>query len=176
MNGASAVAYENAERTLQIALCSGNQDPKVRIGWRKEPRDHRRVRGLLEIRSRRQAVFFRRLNGSFPVTTDPILEKFKFTNAYRILDRTTQYLVREVIMKGEQSSLELFFRILLFKLFNKIETLPSCPSAPADSPFVLGARCENKWHTDSCPWRLDGTSIATASRYTGLSFIWSSKR
>jgi hypothetical protein len=70
----------------------------------------------------RQAVFFRRLNGSFPLTTDPILGKFKFTNAYRILDRTTQYLVREVITKGEQSRTELFFRILLFKLFNKIET------------------------------------------------------
>jgi hypothetical protein len=70
----------------------------------------------------RQAIFFRRLNRAFPVTTDPILEKFKFTNAYRILDRTTQYLMRHVIMEGEQSRPELFFRILLFKLFNKIET------------------------------------------------------
>jgi len=70
----------------------------------------------------RQAVFFRRLAGLFPLTTDPIISKFKFTNAYRILDRTTQYLVRNVIMKGEQSPNELFFRIVLFKLFNKIET------------------------------------------------------
>lgn len=70
----------------------------------------------------RQAVYFRRLNGTFPATADPVLGKFKFTNAYRILDRTTQYLVRNVITEGEQSLPELFFRILLFKLFNKIET------------------------------------------------------
>jgi hypothetical protein len=70
----------------------------------------------------RQAVFVRRLNGIFPATTDPIIGKFKFTNAFRILDRTTQFLVQNVIQKGEQSASELFFRILLFKLFNKIET------------------------------------------------------
>jgi hypothetical protein len=70
----------------------------------------------------RQAVYFRRLNGIFPATADPVLGRFKFTNAYRILDRTTQYLVRNVIKEGEQSPPELFFRILLFKLFNKIET------------------------------------------------------
>ena len=70
----------------------------------------------------RQAIFVRRLNGTLPATMDPILRKFKFTNAFRILDRTSQYLVREVIMKGGQSEQDLFFRILLFKLFNKIET------------------------------------------------------
>ncbi len=39
-----------------------------------------------------------------------------------MLDRTSQYLVGEVIQKGDQSPAELFFRILLFKFFNKIET------------------------------------------------------
>ena len=64
----------------------------------------------------RQAVYFRRLTGAHPITTDPILAKFKFTNAYRVLDRTTQYLLREVIMKGEQSARrELFFRILVLQ-------------------------------------------------------------
>jgi hypothetical protein len=70
----------------------------------------------------RQAIFFRRLNGIAPVTDDPILSKYKFTNAYRILDRTTQYLLREVIARSEQTPAELFFRIVLFKLFNKIDT------------------------------------------------------
>jgi len=70
----------------------------------------------------RHSVFQRRLRGVTPVTEDPVLAKFKFTNAFRILDRTTQYLVREVISKGDQSATELFFRIVLFKLFNKIET------------------------------------------------------
>ena len=70
----------------------------------------------------RQGIFVRRLEGTQPVTTDPILGKFKFTNAYRVLDRTTQYLIREVISRGDQSAPELFFRIMLFKLFNKIGT------------------------------------------------------
>jgi len=71
----------------------------------------------------RQLIFFRRLQKqSFPWTDDPILQKFKFTNAYRVLDRVTQFLVRNVIYSGKQSSQEIFFRVILFKLFNKIET------------------------------------------------------
>jgi hypothetical protein len=57
-----------------------------------------------------------------PLTADPILLRHKFTNAYRAADRVSQYLIREVIYKGEQSAEELLFRIFLFKLFNKIET------------------------------------------------------
>lgn len=88
-------------------------------------RDHQITqvfRAYWHFAAERQAIFFRRLNGIVPVTDDPILSKFKFTNAYRILDRTTQYLLREVIGRGEQTSAELFFRIVLFKLFNKIDT------------------------------------------------------
>src|SRR5262249_458104 len=45
-----------------------------------------------------------------------------FTNVYRAADRVSQYLIRNVIYEGEQSCEEVFFRTLLFKLFNKIET------------------------------------------------------
>jgi hypothetical protein len=72
--------------------------------------------------SERHTIFRRRLKDIWPVTDDPVLAKFKFTNAYRVLDRTSQYLVGEVIQKGDQSPSELYFRILIFKLFNKIET------------------------------------------------------
>jgi hypothetical protein len=70
----------------------------------------------------RHLVFLRRLQETWPVTNDPILLKYKFTNAYRVLDRTSQYLIGEVIQKGDQTPVELFYRTLLFKLFNKIET------------------------------------------------------
>ncbi len=71
----------------------------------------------------RQAIFFRRLRGSEPPWThDPILGTYKFTNVYRASDRVSQYLIRGVIYEGEQSLNEVFFRIVLFKLFNKIET------------------------------------------------------
>jgi hypothetical protein len=70
----------------------------------------------------RQEIFFNRIGGMSQLTTDPILLKYKFTNAYRAADRVSQYLIREIIYKGDQNPDELLFRILLFKLFNKIET------------------------------------------------------
>ena len=71
----------------------------------------------------RQEIFFRRWRGqALPWTTDRILAEFKFTNAYRASDRVSQYLIKEVIYKGDASEEEIFFRTILFKLFNKIET------------------------------------------------------
>lgn len=70
----------------------------------------------------RQAVFFRRIEGAVPLTTDPILAKHKFCNAYRASDRVSQYLIRNVIYRHDQSPDEIVFRTLLFKQFNKIET------------------------------------------------------
>ncbi|MCD4823782.1 MAG: hypothetical protein K8S55_04195 [Phycisphaerae bacterium] len=71
----------------------------------------------------RQAIFYRRMCGTTgPWTTDPIFQEFKFTNAYRASDRVSQYLIKKVIYSGDQSRDEVFFRTILFKLFNKIET------------------------------------------------------
>lgn len=71
----------------------------------------------------RQEIFFRRWQGQgLPWTRDPILSEFKFTNAYRASDRVSQYLIKEVIYKGDKSEEEVFFRTILFKVFNKIET------------------------------------------------------
>lgn len=73
----------------------------------------------------RQSIFFRRLAGEpGPWTMDPILARHRFTNAYRAADRVSQYLIREVIYGPNRSMAphEQLFRVLLFKLFNKIET------------------------------------------------------
>ncbi len=71
----------------------------------------------------RQNIFFRKLEGQFaPWTDDKILGTYKFTNAYRVADRVSQYLIRNVIYSGEQSPKEVFFRIILFKIFNRIST------------------------------------------------------
>jgi len=71
----------------------------------------------------RQEVFFKRWkNARPPWTSDAILSEYKFTNAYRASDRVSQFLIKDVIYQGEQSEEELFFRTILFKLFNKIET------------------------------------------------------
>lgn len=73
----------------------------------------------------RQKVFFKRLEGHPPPwTEDEILRAYKFTNAYRASDRVSQYLIRSVIYRDDlpDDCDEVFFRILLFKLFNRIET------------------------------------------------------
>lgn len=71
----------------------------------------------------RQKIFFARVTSqSSPWTVDPILLEYKFTNAYRASDRVSQYLIRKVIYNDEKDINEVFFRIILFKLFNKIET------------------------------------------------------
>jgi len=71
----------------------------------------------------RQSIFFKKFgNLSPPWTSDPILQRYKFTNAYRVLDRVSQFLIKNVIYNGSQASNDVFFRIVLFKLFNKIET------------------------------------------------------
>lgn len=73
----------------------------------------------------RQEIFFKKFEGAKgALTDDSILAKYKFTNAYRASDRTSQYLIRRVIYRDDlpSSAEEVFFRIILFKLFNKIET------------------------------------------------------
>lgn len=73
----------------------------------------------------RQRVFFNRLDHRPPPwTQDPVLRTHKFTNAYRASDRASQYLIRSVIYRSDlpDDAAEVVFRILLFKLFNRIET------------------------------------------------------
>ncbi|KAI0091725.1 hypothetical protein BDY19DRAFT_642348 [Irpex rosettiformis] len=71
----------------------------------------------------RHAIFRKRLSGlPQPWTQEPILEQFPFTNVFRVLDRNSQYILRNVIRKGSQALNDMFFRVLLFRTFNKIET------------------------------------------------------
>lgn len=73
----------------------------------------------------RHAIYERRLtNPTGPWTTDTILNKYRFTNTYRAADRVSQYLIGNVQYRPDRSQApaELFFRTLLFKIFNKIET------------------------------------------------------
>ena len=73
----------------------------------------------------RQALYLRRLSGAHaPWTADSILRSYRFTNAYRAADRVSQYLISEVQYRSDrlQSTDEVVFRTLLFKIFNRIET------------------------------------------------------
>src|SRR5690242_19804209 len=73
----------------------------------------------------RQRIFFNRLERRPPPWTyDPVLRAHKFTNAYRASDRVSQYLIRRVVYRADLPSdpVEVVYRTLLFKVFNKIET------------------------------------------------------
>jgi hypothetical protein len=71
----------------------------------------------------RQRIFRCRAEGLPPPwTADPILQAHKFTSVYRAADRVSQYLIRDVIYAGPQDPCEVLFRVLLFKVFNRIDT------------------------------------------------------
>lgn len=71
----------------------------------------------------RQRLFRARLARTpDPVSSDPILSTFRFTNAYRASDRVSQYLIRHVIYDRRRGFRDAFARTLLFKIFNRIET------------------------------------------------------
>ncbi len=72
----------------------------------------------------RQNIFWQKLKCMpLPWTKDPILQEYKFCNSYRVNDRVSQYLLKNVIYNGKKYSDEdMLFRIILFKLFNKEST------------------------------------------------------
>jgi hypothetical protein len=72
----------------------------------------------------RMSIFWRKFyQDSSPWTDDNILLTNKFTNVYRSCDRVSQYLIRNVIYgSGNFNDRDVLFRILIFKIFNKIET------------------------------------------------------
>ncbi|RED11764.1 nucleotide kinase domain-containing protein [Parasphingopyxis lamellibrachiae] len=74
----------------------------------------------------RQQIFAKRLKGTNDpaLTDDSVLCMYRFTNSYRASDRVSQFLLRNVIWNSKQewSDEDVFYRTLLFKLFNKIDT------------------------------------------------------
>ncbi len=74
----------------------------------------------------RMDIFWKRYeNKNYPFSNDFIFINYKFTNVYRSTDRVSQYLIRNVIYNERNSWLneeDILLRILLFKIFNKIET------------------------------------------------------
>ncbi|MFE1947111.1 nucleotide kinase domain-containing protein [Streptomyces massasporeus] len=51
-----------------------------------------------------------------------MLARHRFTNCYRAADRVSQALITDVIYQGPQDWEDVFFRTLLFKIFNKEST------------------------------------------------------
>lgn len=69
----------------------------------------------------RQNIFLKKKAGlPAPWTDDKILQDYKFCNSYRVNDRISQYLLKNIIYNGKKyDDKDIIFRIILFKLFNK---------------------------------------------------------
>jgi hypothetical protein len=71
----------------------------------------------------RQRMYLRRSAGApGPWSDDPVMASYRFTNAYRVLDRVTQTLLHDVIRPGPHGPEDVVVRVLLFKLFNRTAT------------------------------------------------------
>ena len=84
----------------------------------------------------RQNVYFNRLESKpKPWSQDKILNRYRFTNAYRAADRVSQYLIKEIQYSPERSTRpdEVFFRTILFKIFNKADTWEAIEKANGQS-------------------------------------------
>ena len=74
--------------------------------------------------SERHSMYLKRLAGHPPPwTDDAVLATYRFTNTFRAADRVSQYLIRLVYDEfGESTPETLFLAVLLFKVFNRIDT------------------------------------------------------
>lgn len=109
----------------------------------------------------RQRIYLRRAAGDRgPWTTDPVLSTYKFTNAYRAADRVSQYLIRMAYSEPEVDPRTMFLRVLLFKIFNKIETWESIVSE-------LGLPVADDFDFDACELLLSRLREGRQSVYSG---------
>jgi len=80
-------------------------------------------RAYWQLAAERQRVFLRRAAGEpGPWTENPILREYKFCNSYRASDRVSQFLIRDVVYSGDFGPDDTLMRIVLFRLFSRIET------------------------------------------------------
>src|SRR6266849_715371 len=90
---------------------------------RRRPRPSHVFDTFWRFAAERQRVFHARATGhSPPWTVDPIISTHRFTNVYRAADRVSQFLINEVIPRSTSEPIDVVFRTLLFKIFNRIST------------------------------------------------------
>lgn len=86
----------------------------------------------------RQRVFEARVEERpRPWTDDPILREYKFCNVFRAADRVSQYLIRDVAYRDDDSSpQDRLFQIVAFRTFSNIRTWDSITEYLGRSPRI----------------------------------------
>ena len=57
-----------------------------------------------------------------PWSEDHILQQYKFTNVFREIDRESLYLINSILCYEPSSHIDKVFNVLLYRLFNKLDT------------------------------------------------------
>lgn len=86
----------------------------------------------------RQKIFDARVSGvPWPWTEDRILNEYKFCNVYRAADRVSQYMIRDVAYRDDDSSAEdRLFQIVAFRTFSNIRTWETVTGILGHSPRI----------------------------------------
>jgi hypothetical protein len=88
---------------------------------------------LLRFMLERHRIYLARMTGgAAPWTNDPILQKYKFTNVYRELDRVTVW-VRENIREPHADHPHLWFMLCIARQINWPPTLRALMDAPGEA-------------------------------------------
>lgn len=94
-------------------------------------------------------------------TDNPILRKWPFCNTFRVLDKLSQFIIREVIETGSQEPKEIVFRVLLFNSFTKIQTYKLLQEQVGPISWATYDRDKYECVLDQA--REEGTSLYTGS-------------
>lgn len=88
--------------------------------------------------AKRQAVFEARMRGEpGPWSDDPILNEYKFCNVFRAADRVSQYLIKEIAYRQDDSTPEdRLFQITAFRTFSYIPTWEKVTNILGRSPRI----------------------------------------
>lgn len=126
----------------------------------------------------RQEIWYKRniLKLPAPWTDNPILRDYKFTNVYRELDNSSQYLIQNVYLQ-EKDIKQVIFSIFVHRIFNKAETFGYLKKAADPYYTASGYPKYKNFDVDillSNLQCLEGTGVKTLNQeaYKINTYIW----
>ena len=106
------------------------------MGWYKADN----VDKFFNFLNERHLIHLRKSRGEeYPWTSDPILQKYKFTNVFRENDRTTVWF-RENVREAMRDEIDVALATIIFRWFNLIET----------GKILLEEDLYRNWDSDHC--------------------------
>lgn len=115
----------------------------------------------------RHMVWYRRfvIGQKAPWTTNPVMLTYKFTNVYRELDRGTIFLLDNIL--GHGTEMEQVFNIIVYRMFNRIDTWKATGFLEIRDEGTSGANWEKQ--TSFILWR--NRKDAGLSLYTDATIV-----